>query len=884
LQKIDAKIGAGRFHEATALCSPTWWSLKMTTKVFLSLSHTDADFVRQVQTRLPKGLAYFYETSFETGELLLKAMEKAVNDSAVFVLFASTAALKSWATQFEIDAARIVHLKNPRHRVLVFPTDSTFSFTQLPAWLQSLWIARAGYSANDVARYITNVLLEPESGLSNAAVRVVGRGRTLDKVERLTADFLSRHRRSPSIYVFAGFSGIGRRTFAPYYMRRALTAAVNLPFGPTIVLQQQTDLVDIYRGLRNEIEEKISPEKMARDIAAFSNAAQGDQVIEISGRIAYFAHLGQAVTLVSNSGFFEDRGDPKGWVGPLFSAIPADATLFVVCNRLFPPAFLDVVANAVQLRIDELDNADVKALMVFTAERLGVVDFKISDDLVRAIGGHADIANAAVRLAGIKGVAVLERDPYQLANIQNTILGEAIDPQALSKNEQLILCILGWVPSLGADLLERILTVAAKTNTEDFVRAIERLMLSCLITAAGHTYSISPAIRMLFRRFHISPPELLKAFAEVLSVEWHTAEENGQFRSDLFDAIVFMNALEGKQLPPELHPLLLPGTLNEVVRETYARGKDEDDNEKLKQAITWGEVARNMKMSEATREDILSTVVRAKIRLGQFESAEADIVAMSAKGYRSVFFLRGHMLRRMGNYSAAIQALEEAVREKKAIRSAVHELALCYMRTSKFEKLRALLLQHQGLMKDSAMFVDFQVGIDLARNDFAATATGIAQLKRMGDDDGRSGKREAQLMMRQLNYGGAKILLDRLMAASNRDRFRLRALRATAATRSGDFPQARRDIDFVKGMPGRASVGDRLEADLLATQGQFAAAEAIVAKLQNKGPEDFNLEARVLELKANSPLTPYGERQGLHDKANELRAAHRFALDHDYEE
>ena len=41
----------------------------MSTKVFLSLSHADAQFVRDVRKRLPIGLAYFYEESFSTGEL-----------------------------------------------------------------------------------------------------------------------------------------------------------------------------------------------------------------------------------------------------------------------------------------------------------------------------------------------------------------------------------------------------------------------------------------------------------------------------------------------------------------------------------------------------------------------------------------------------------------------------------------------------------------------------------------------------------------------------------------------------------------------------------------------------------------------------------------------
>src|SRR5579863_9121538 len=131
----------------------------MATKVFLSLSNVDRTFVAQVRSRLPAGLAYFYEESFENGESLLRAMERAVNDSAVFVLFASRLGLKSPWVQFEIAQSRLTHVIGNRHRILVFPTDRNILLSDLPEWLRSYWIPKAGYTSADIARYITGVLL-----------------------------------------------------------------------------------------------------------------------------------------------------------------------------------------------------------------------------------------------------------------------------------------------------------------------------------------------------------------------------------------------------------------------------------------------------------------------------------------------------------------------------------------------------------------------------------------------------------------------------------------------------------------------------------------------------------------------------------------------------
>jgi transposase len=74
--------------------------------VFLSLSFVDLDFVRAVQERLPRGVARYFEQSFERGEDLIEAMEKGLDASEVFVLFATRSSLGSYAVQFEIDEAR----------------------------------------------------------------------------------------------------------------------------------------------------------------------------------------------------------------------------------------------------------------------------------------------------------------------------------------------------------------------------------------------------------------------------------------------------------------------------------------------------------------------------------------------------------------------------------------------------------------------------------------------------------------------------------------------------------------------------------------------------------------------------------------------------------
>ena len=90
----------------------------MTVKVFLSLSSVDRSFVLKVRSRLPAGLAHYYEKSFRNGEDLLNEMARTINDSCLFVLFASPESIESRAVNFEIDNARLAQFRGKMHRIL----------------------------------------------------------------------------------------------------------------------------------------------------------------------------------------------------------------------------------------------------------------------------------------------------------------------------------------------------------------------------------------------------------------------------------------------------------------------------------------------------------------------------------------------------------------------------------------------------------------------------------------------------------------------------------------------------------------------------------------------------------------------------------------------
>lgn len=845
----------------------------MPVSIFLSLSFVEAKFVKAVYARLPRGVARYFEQSFDRGEDLIEAMERGLDESEIFVLFASREALRSYAVGFEIDEARYRLINGKLKKVIVFPIEPELSFGELPVWLQRSWSPNIGESPADIARYLTTLLLEPDRGLSVAAPKVVGRGAALDRAERLVAMHLQRHRSNPNIFIFPGISGIGRRTFAAYYLRKALGSEANLPFGPILTLSAQAELIDLYRGLRGEIDPFISAEDLGLDQARFVELSLSEQIAEIVRVMGHFTHLGQAITVVTAAGFFEDAATPKIWVAPLLRGIPSEQMFVIVTNLQFRNEFVDEIGAAVQMRVEELDDGDVKALMTFTARSLGLDNFEVQDHLVAAIGGHPDVANAAVKLAAQKGMRVLERDPRQIFNIQQTIIGDVIRGGSLTKAEKLILDVLGWVPFIGSDLLETIVVERLGVSNFDFDKSVESLILGCLIYATGYRLSIAPSVRQLYRRDNLTDAHTLEEMASVFSEAWAEAETQG-FRDDLFSAFLFMQVLAGKSLPSQLRTLLTPGNLHDTVRDAYARGKETDDTVTIEQAIAWGKIALEMTMTDGVREEVLSTVVRAQIRLSKWEDAQEIIKFMRKHGYRSVTFLEGHLLRKRRKFDEAIPKLRHVVDNFRHNRAAVHELALCYRRQRRWKDLEQLLNEHEGAVSDSPVFIDFNVGLNIARGHLQSVPAAIERLRAMDDNSTRADLRQAQFLQKQGKHAAAKEFITHVISQGGRNNVRLRALRAFAAAKSGDMRQAREDLSFLKALPNSEPRATNLEAQILLAEGRPRDALDRIEAISAQEPGDWLLRATIMDALADHPSTGISEATELRKRATEIQVRH----------
>jgi tetratricopeptide (TPR) repeat protein len=853
-------------------------------QVFLSLSGTDDAFVEKVRRELPDGLAFFYMKSFKSGANLIDAMQEGIERASIFVLFASKASLNSVWVKFEIDRARLASIQRPNLKIIIFPIEPGVSHSDLPDWMREFWINKYGETPKDIARRIRHLISTPPFASPAFAIPVIGRGAFVDLASQRLMLNVADTQRTPNVFIFAGLGGIGRRTAGRQFLEQTLPSLPDLSIGPEFQLPQFADLADLYRKLRENIETDFSVDNFQRDLEHFRTLEIGAQLDEIVKCTTYFGDLGQAVFIATGSGLFEDRGSLKTWVGPLFTKLDTvpQTKVCIVTNRQLRDEELQHHGNVLQLHVPPLGDSDIRALMTATCRPFGIPAFTPAANLVKSIGGHPQIAKAAVRLVAQRGEHILQKSPHTIFSIQDEILGENLDISSLSPIQNEILCLLSWVPQLDAVLLEATLR-KRNYKIEAFIEGLENLILGSLVIPTENNYLISPAIREMFRRkYGYGPAGLLSEFSKVLRAEWNASQKHGPFRSDIFDAFVFMHALEGKSLPNELKSLLLPSTLQEVVKESYARGRDEDDHESLKRVTIWGAIADQMTMDDSVRQEILSNVIRAHIRLRDYTSAEAQLKLFDQKGYSAAFLLRGFMLRRKGDFREAIPHLKEAARLRKYDHSAIQELANCYQKLGMVKELAVLVNEHKDMVERSASLLDFRVNLLIGSGKLLEAESAIERLARMPEDQGRSTRSTARILIQKNDFAGAKRILTHLLNNAIGNAVAARRWRAIAAARDGDFELARQDINFIKALPGRELLVDRLEFHFALAKRDEKSAESILGRIGNRDSGD-SLQIRILEYRANDITRPLHEREGAKHEAAVLRAKNKGELDADWE-
>ncbi|MCJ2184754.1 toll/interleukin-1 receptor domain-containing protein [Novosphingobium sp. 1949] len=856
----------------------------MLPTVFLSLSGVDVNFVANVERNIPPGMAYFYPKSFENGENLISAMEERVAESSIFVLFASRASVDSVWVQFEIERARLNKIQNPRFRYLVFPVEPGVDREKLPDWMREGWVPSAGHTSKDIARYVRGVLASMAEQ-NGTVLPPHGRGGLIDKARREYQNATFTNKVAPSVFLFSGHAGIGRRTVKRLLIPVLFPARPEMDYGPEFELPAHADLGDIYRAVRQEMEEHFSLQKFESAWAAFNDSSTDEQVDEVLRSMCHFADLGQAVTIVIGFGLYEDRGELKPWAATLLSAAARydQLKICLISGRQLKFKDLRPLQNVQQVNVEHLEAPDIRTLILETIPIFGGTPALPNDTVIQSIGGHPTVARSVARLIAYSGPMVVDGDPKQLHDIQEEILAESLSFDRLKPIECDILSILSWVPQLNGQMMSEIICNHHGVDQKAMVETIEFLIAGCLMQISGANYLISAPIRGMFRRKHgYGSTELRAIFARFLKAEWESAVKNDELKAELFDAFVYMTALEGGTLPKEFKGLLLPSTLQDLVRDAYDRRHIDDHA--LDRVVAWGMPAIDMKMDENTREEILSYLLRALVRLGSSDANDVlDLI--KDRGFRSAAYLEAFLIRLTGgNLNDAVLLLRDARRIGKYMNSVIADLAICLKLLGRWADLDTLLQEEVRRVDRNPVLLDIRIGILVAAGEFPEAEREIGRLRAMPFDDGRADSRTATILMnRDHDFEGAYQLLTAVLNRQTRGALGVRRLRALAAARGKRYEEARRDATYLRTRPGGEDTYQRIEAEIALAQKNYDGAEVARRKVRAETVQDRLLGARILEARGLDIQTPLDQRQVLLTEAAAIRQANRSVDEYDFD-
>ena len=190
-------------------------------KAFLSHSSYDKDFVREVANRLGRQHCVFDERTFATGEEFKEEIERALDDSYVFVFFVSKASLDSVWVRFELKEAWYHSLQGTLKKSLVYVLDDGITIDDLPDWMRRFRV-RWNLSVEMVFDDIRQQLHE----LSSEEIRSIFIGRFEESAEfqRVLLSYDDPQR----VFFVTGLPGIGRRSLIKKVARDSVVSLLSV--------------------------------------------------------------------------------------------------------------------------------------------------------------------------------------------------------------------------------------------------------------------------------------------------------------------------------------------------------------------------------------------------------------------------------------------------------------------------------------------------------------------------------------------------------------------------------------------------------------------------------------------------------------------------------
>lgn len=449
-------------------------------KIFLSHSSKNKDLVREVFNRIAV-YAYFDEASFDSGDNFFEVIERCINNTSIFVFFASVESLESTWCQWEENLALKNMIKQQIDKIIVFIIDDDTDISCLPDFLKNEKISKK-LSAEQMA----TIILDNFFSIQNLDFPYFGRQEAEQFFQRQIYQKMIKGG-IPNLYVVQGLLGIGRRSFIK---KKMIPSIQNICKNISEIEINDGEDFDSLFAKTSIWAHHIPIEEIKSKLSELSLDKIKEQIIEniFSLRRSRFLPC-----FIDNGGIFQDNGK----FSPCISFIvdyakknPDFFCAFVTSRRIR----LQERESFIEISINALSNDDMKGLITTIMYSDGITfSSQEMDNVISMIKGYPPSVFILRNEIKKYGKDLILNCSQDIINYQMNRLIPYIRSLAINNIEVKILKLLSFYSPLNIQLIFRIIGNSSATVTLLF-GLIEKSIIEIHESNESTEYQLSPPL------------------------------------------------------------------------------------------------------------------------------------------------------------------------------------------------------------------------------------------------------------------------------------------------------------------------------------------------------------------------------------------------------
>ncbi len=676
-------------------------------KAFLSHSSTDKEFVRAIANELGRQYCVFDEQSFDSGEDFKTSIENGLDESSVFVLFATRQSLKSLWVEFETKEAWYGQLRHKLPKSLVYIIDSSVQIEDIPEWLRRTLIRREKTPkvvARDIKFHLEEILRERQNPF------FVGRSSEVEEIEQTLTplDTLS----PPHAVFITGLPGIGRRSL----IKRVAPSILNLRKFVELRIGEGDSINDICLIVADHIEPYSTKEGLERIVAEIRVLTDEEALNRILENLRLMITAGELPIFFDQGGLLDNDGYMQAPIRTLLRQIqPNDTAYIFFVSPRRPQRSSELTIPVVSIR-PLRENESRRLLTMLAGQSLLEVSPAQINDLAAYVAGYPPSAYFAIQQAKYYGMDLLIREKAQLVQFRTSVFLKHLAKQGLSDNEQEILRLLAVYSPLPIQVIAQTFDVSIEVLSGLLIKLID---LAFVATTEDGLYRVAdPISEAATKAFGFPSESKQRAIANNLNEFLQNAEVTNtrlELSRVLFRAASLVNDRELANTTIHLAADIIK------ITETLYHERNYEE------AARYGYTALEQRPDNLTARNYL---IRSLIQLERWDEAESQIENLNKyAGQRDVYYLKGFLERKRGRTERAIEAYKEAEKLGRRGVALSRELALCYFVINDQVSASRYIEEAIAGHGDNRYVVDLWVQIATRKGDEQAARQGLGRLE-----------------------------------------------------------------------------------------------------------------------------------------------------------